>query len=87
MQIRFPLVRKNKNALNEELAFGLKCISLLIGKSKCTVTDVPFKNKSKKRMKAILKIDFGEIPKSVLIIEDRIVLKIFWSSQSTCKDK
>jgi len=58
MQERFPLVRKNKNTLNDELAFGLKCISLFIGKTKSDVTTVAIKNKSNKTMKAFLKIVF-----------------------------
>ena len=62
--------------MNDELAVWLKRFPESIGKSTSTVTTVALKNKSKKKMKSILRVIFGDIPNSVLTTEDRIVLNI-----------
>ena len=73
---RFALSESNKNAMNDELALWLKRFPESIGKTTSTVTIVALKNKTKKKMKDIIRIIYGDIPNSVLTIEDRIVLNI-----------
>ena len=73
---RFALSDSNKKKMNDTLDLWLIRFPKAIGATTSTKTTVAEKNKTRKEMKAILRIIYGDIPNSILTVKDRIVLNI-----------